>query len=134
MLPDGSRTTGQTTFTRSNGTTGTVADAELLYDARGHAVTQTVTVSNNGATTITNKLLNPNGSLAGNVTRTTSADGNTTTQTMDRNGDHVMIGWTAASHSRNRKPSSMSGSPRRFPSPPRLFMKILNDGAPESRT
>ena len=36
----------------------------------------------------------------------------------------------AASQSRNKKPSSISGRPRRAPSPPRLFMNILKLGAP----
>ena len=40
----------------------------------------------------------------------------------------------AASQSRNKKPSSISGRPRRAPSPPRLFMNILKLGAPYLRT
>ncbi len=37
-LPDGSRITAQTTFTRSNGSTGTVADTVLVAEEQGHRV------------------------------------------------------------------------------------------------
>src|SRR3546814_9115279 len=40
----------------------------------------------------------------------------------------------AASHKRSRNPSSMSGRPSRLPSPPRIFMKILNVVTPSSFT
>jgi trimeric autotransporter adhesin len=36
---DGSEVTGQTTFTRSDGSTGTVANTVLAADAQGYAVT-----------------------------------------------------------------------------------------------
>src|SRR5262245_24414962 len=48
-------------------------------------------------------------------------------------GQTIPPAAAAASHRRNKKPSSMSGRPNRFPSPPRLFMKILKEGAPRSR-
>ena len=41
-LPDGSRITGQTVFTRANGTTGTVANTALVAEAGGHRVEETV--------------------------------------------------------------------------------------------
>jgi hypothetical protein len=37
-LPDGSVITGQTTFTKTNGATGTVANATLAYNAKGNRV------------------------------------------------------------------------------------------------
>ena len=41
-LPDGSRITGQTTFTRANGTPGTVANTTLVTDAAGYRVEEAV--------------------------------------------------------------------------------------------
>jgi trimeric autotransporter adhesin len=54
---DGSEINGQTTFTRSNGTTGTVANTVLATETQGYAVTTTVTTdaSGNRTETIPNK-------------------------------------------------------------------------------
>ena len=41
-MPDGSVITGQTTFTRSNGTTGTVANTTLVTDTAGYRVVEVV--------------------------------------------------------------------------------------------
>lgn len=41
-LPDGSMITGQTTYQRANGTTGTVANTPLVTDAAGYRVEETV--------------------------------------------------------------------------------------------
>jgi hypothetical protein len=41
-LPDGSLITGQTSFTKTNGLTGTVANTTLSFEADGHKVTQEV--------------------------------------------------------------------------------------------
>jgi len=46
---DGSAITGETSFTFSNGTTGTVASVSLATDGNGHKLVQTTAV--NGATT-----------------------------------------------------------------------------------
>ena len=39
-MPDGSITPWQTTFTRANGTTGTVANTSLVAEAAGHRVVE----------------------------------------------------------------------------------------------
>src|SRR5262249_60194353 len=45
VLPDGSRTEGQTTFTRAAGTTGAAADVALTFDPAGEATHHTGTVN-----------------------------------------------------------------------------------------
>lgn len=45
-LPDGSVIAGKSTFTRSNGTTGTVGDMILAMDAQGHRLEQTQSTVN----------------------------------------------------------------------------------------
>jgi hypothetical protein len=47
-LPDGSVITGQTTFKRANGTTGTVANTTLTADAAGYRVTEVVSTDVGG--------------------------------------------------------------------------------------
>ena len=55
-LPDGSVITGQTTFTRANGTTGTVANTTLTADAAGYRVVEVVSTDAGG-----NRVLTQNG-------------------------------------------------------------------------
>lgn len=88
-LPDGSKIVGTTTFTKSDGSTGTVADAVLAYEAAGYVVTKTTTTNGDGSTTIENRATNADGSLANKTVLTTSADGNTRTTSFDNNGDGV---------------------------------------------
>nr|WP_188311850.1 hypothetical protein [Salinarimonas soli] len=90
VLPDGSRILGQTTFTRYDGSTGAVADAEFRYDTEGYAVAQTVTHNADGSTTVTNTMRNPDGSRAGEIAGTTSGDGRTVTLKEDTDGDGVV--------------------------------------------
>ena len=86
-LPDGSSIDGETTFTKSDGTAGTAATVNLVYDSTDYDVRQTVGTGTSSATAITNTLLNPDGSLAGTVTTVTSADHLTkTTTTADSGG------------------------------------------------
>jgi len=87
---DGSKITGTTTFTKSNGSTGMAADAELSYDPNGFVVAQTVTHNGDGSTTVDTKANNTDGSLANETVATTSADGNTRTTTYDDDGDGVV--------------------------------------------
>jgi len=87
---DGSSIDGQTSFTRTNGTTGTAAAVTFAYDAAGHALQTTTTHNADGSTTIDNKALNPDGSLANERILTTSADGKTKTLSVDLNGDGVI--------------------------------------------
>ena len=86
-LPDGSSIDGVTTFTRTDGTTGTAATVSLGYDANGYAVLQAVTHDADGSTTIDNKAFDPDGRLAHQAITTTTADGRTRTISFDRNGD-----------------------------------------------
>jgi hypothetical protein len=62
-LPDGSKITGETTFNKSGGGTGTAATVSLATDALGYALDHTETTSGT-VTTIDNKARNADGSLA----------------------------------------------------------------------
>jgi Ca2+-binding RTX toxin-like protein len=88
-LPDGSVIDGQTTYTKSDGSTRAVATVSFSVDANGYAVKTTTSV-NAGVTTIDNKALNADGSLANETTLVTSADGLTKTTSFDFNGDGVI--------------------------------------------
>src|ERR1700722_453475 len=85
-LADGSQIVGETTYTKSDGTTGTVADASFAYDSNGYATQQTVT-TNDGSTSIDVKAFNSDGSLANETISTTSADGLTVTLQYDHTGN-----------------------------------------------
>jgi hypothetical protein len=87
VLADGSKITGETTYTKSDGTTGTVADASFAYDSNGYATQQTTTTNSDGSTTIDVKAFNPDGSLANETVRTTSADGLSITLQFDDTGN-----------------------------------------------
>ena len=83
---DGSSIDGETTFTRSDGTTGTAATVTFAYDGADYNVQQSVTQSG-GSTTVTNSAYNPDGTLAQTVSTTTSASGlDKTTVTADGSG------------------------------------------------
>jgi trimeric autotransporter adhesin len=90
VLPDGSVIDGQSTFTRSGGGTGKAATVTLTSDLTGYIVNRTVTHNGDGSTTIDNKALNPDGSVAYEITGLTSADGNTRTLSFDHDGDAVV--------------------------------------------
>ena len=64
MLPDGSMIEGQTTYTRNNGTTGTVGNVTLTAEAGGHNVIQTVTTDGAGNRVIDSKGYGTGGALA----------------------------------------------------------------------
>jgi hypothetical protein len=89
LLPDGSRVTGETTYTKSDGTTGTAADAVFAYDSTGYVVAQTVTHIGDGSTTIDNKAFTTSGTLANEITSTISASGTSKTTIFDDDGDGV---------------------------------------------
>ena len=89
-LPDGSSISGETTFTRADGTTGTAADATLAYEGKGFNVRQTTAHSADGSTTLDSKAYNADGSLAGEITSTTSVDGATVSLAYEDNGDGVI--------------------------------------------
>ncbi len=88
-LPDGSSIDGETTFTYSNGTTGTAATVTFAYDTQGHVVTTTTTTNADGSTTVQNVADNADGSLAYQNILNTSADGQTKTLTDLDNGGLV---------------------------------------------
>jgi hypothetical protein len=90
LLPDGSRVTGESTYTKSDGTTGTAADAVFAYDGSGYVVAQTVTHNGDGSTTIDNKAFTTGGTLASEITSTINASGTSKTTTFDDNGDGVV--------------------------------------------
>ena len=81
QLPDGSSIDGETTFTYSNGKTGTAATVTFAYDAQGHLVTTTTTTNADGSTTVANVASNPDGSIDYKNILNTSANGLTKTLT-----------------------------------------------------
>ncbi|MVA35473.1 beta strand repeat-containing protein [Agrobacterium vitis] len=89
VLPDGSAISGETTFTKSDGSTGTAADAVFSYDPDGYLVKQTRAKNTDGTSTLDSKSFNANGTLASETLSTYSADGNTVTRKFDDNGDGV---------------------------------------------
>lgn len=89
VLADGSKILGTSTYTKSDGSTGTAADAALSYDARGYVITQTVTTNGDGSKTIKNVAATADGQVVEIITATISADGNSRTTLFDLNGDGV---------------------------------------------
>lgn len=89
-LPDGSSIKGQTTYTKSDGTTGIAADVTFAYDPNGYVVQSTVTHNADGSTTIDNKAFGASGNLAEETIRKASADGKTITLSRDANGDGIV--------------------------------------------
>ncbi len=87
---DGSKITGQTTFTKSDGTTGTVANTSLATDANGYAVTTTSSTDANGTVLVTSTGLNSDGKVAFVDSSSTNADGSAITNSYDNNGDGVV--------------------------------------------
>ena len=88
-LPDGSSIDGETSFTRSDGTTGTAA-AVSFATSGDYVVQQSVTQNSAGATVLENSAYTPDGQLAEQITTTTSANGLDITTTYDWNGDGVI--------------------------------------------
>jgi hypothetical protein len=89
VLPDGTKISGETTYTTSTGS-GTAADVSLAFDPAGYTTQQTTTLNGDGSTTIDVKALNPDGSLANETLSTTSADGLTVTIQYDDGGTGVI--------------------------------------------
>lgn len=90
QLADGSKIEGTASFTRSDSSTGKVADARLAFDASGDVVTRSETVNGDGSTTIVSTATRANGSLANTTSSTTSADGLSITIEFDDDGDGVL--------------------------------------------
>lgn len=89
VLADGSKIIGTSTYAKSDGSTGTAADAALCYDARGYIITQAVTTNGDGSRTIKNVAAAADGQVVEITTATISADGNNRTTLFDVNGDGV---------------------------------------------
>ncbi|MEW9309937.1 beta strand repeat-containing protein [Labrys neptuniae] len=89
VLPDGSKISGKTTYTKSDGSTGTAADASFAYDANGYLVTSTTSHNDDGSTSIDAKATNTDGSLASETISTVSSNGTNRTIKYDDNGDGV---------------------------------------------
>ncbi|WFU10924.1 DUF4214 domain-containing protein [Rhizobium sp. CB3090] len=84
---DGSAITGTTTFTKSDGSTGTVGDAVLASDSNGYIVKSTVVTNADQSKTNTIQAYNADGSLAFQDLVTTSADGNSVSTKFDDDGN-----------------------------------------------
>ena len=88
-LPDGSVITGQTTFTRANGTTGTVANTTLTADADGYRVEEVVTTDTSGNRVVTQTAYAEDGGVAFKIITTTSPTSAVVQRLFDDNGDGV---------------------------------------------
>ncbi|WFU04668.1 DUF4214 domain-containing protein (plasmid) [Rhizobium sp. CB3171] len=84
---DGSAITGTTTYTKSDGSTGTVGDAVLASDTSGYIVKSTIVTNADQSKTNTIQAYNADGSLAFQELVTTSADGNSVTTKFDDDGN-----------------------------------------------
>ncbi|MBY3565708.1 hypothetical protein HFN67_15980 [Rhizobium laguerreae] len=84
---DGSAITGTTTFTRADGTTGTVGDAKLAADENGYIVRTTSTTKADSSVEKTILAYNKDGSLAFRNVVTTSADGRSVQTKFDDDGN-----------------------------------------------
>ncbi|WP_342154918.1 DUF4214 domain-containing protein [Methylorubrum sp. SB2] len=89
VMEDGSTIDGQTTFTRSNGTTGTAATVSLAASA-GAGVVKSAISAVNGVVTVDNKVLDTGGRLVSESTLVTSADHKIRTLSLDDDGDGVV--------------------------------------------
>ncbi len=89
-LPDGSVITGKTTFTKSDGSTGTVADTTLVAESAGHRVEKDISTNAAGNRVEVSTGYNADGSIAFVLTAETSPDGLMITNSLDRNGDGVV--------------------------------------------
>jgi len=89
VLPDGSVIEGQTTFKKSNGTTGTVASTSLVAETDGHRVTEAVSTDVNGNRVVVNTVYGAGGTILYAVTSVTSPSGASITNSWDDDGDGV---------------------------------------------
>jgi Ca2+-binding RTX toxin-like protein len=90
VLPDGSAITGQTTFTRSNGTTGTVANTTLVREVGGHRVVEVTSTDAAGNRVVVSTAYDADGSVAFTVKSVTNPAGTLVTNSYDDNGDGVV--------------------------------------------
>lgn len=86
-LPDGSQITGQTTFMRDDGTTGTVVNTTLVAEGQGHRVVHVESTDGSGNRVLETTAYSADGSMAYSIHSVTSPDGSDITNTYDDNGD-----------------------------------------------
>ena len=88
---DGSSIDGETTYTKTDGSTGTAASVTLEQVAAGTVLeTPLITKNPDGSTTIDDATLHPDGSLATETISTTSADRLTKTIAFDDAGNGII--------------------------------------------
>ena len=88
-LPDGSVITGQTTFTRANGTTGTVANTTLTADSAGYRVVESAVTNIANERVLTQTGYDKDGGVAFRVVSVTNPSGTASLRFYDDNGDGV---------------------------------------------
>ncbi len=89
-LPDGSVITGTTTFTWSDGTTGTVADTTLVSDSNSYRIEESEVIDGAGVRTHIQTGYGADGAISFVITSVTTADGSSITNSYDTNGDGVV--------------------------------------------
>ncbi|MCG7522233.1 DUF4214 domain-containing protein [Ruegeria sp. Ofav3-42] len=89
-LPDGSVITGKTTFTKSDGTTGTVADTTLVSNAQSYRIEESEVTASEGVRTHIQTGYGADGAISFVITSVTSADGTSISNSYDDNGDGVV--------------------------------------------
>ncbi|WP_217356583.1 FG-GAP-like repeat-containing protein [Ruegeria atlantica] len=89
-LPDGSVITGQTTFTKSDGTTGTVADTLLVSNTQSYRIEESEVTDSEGVRTHIQTGYGADGAISFVITSVTSADGTSIANSYDDNGDGVV--------------------------------------------
>ncbi|WP_208860676.1 DUF4214 domain-containing protein, partial [Pseudovibrio ascidiaceicola] len=115
-LSDGSVIAGQTTFTRADGTTGTVGDMKLAAESQGYRVEQVESIDGAGARTLITTAYESDGSKAYEIHSVTSADGLVLTNRYDDNGDGVtnriqtIVTVVGSDSSRTQTESNFAGS------------------------
>ncbi|WP_057461214.1 FG-GAP-like repeat-containing protein [Pseudovibrio sp. POLY-S9] len=115
-LSDGSVIAGQSTFTWSDGTTGTVGDMKLAASDMGYRVEQVESVDGAGARTLIATAYETDGSKAFEIHSVTSADGLVLTNRYDDNGDGVtnriqsIVTVVGSDGSRTQTESNFAGS------------------------
>jgi hypothetical protein len=87
VLSDGSSIDGEARFTRADGSTGTVADVTLAYDAAGGTVTRTSVTNADLSVTRTTTARDETGKVLAVTVKTTSADGRTDAISFDDDGN-----------------------------------------------
>ncbi|KZK97222.1 Bifunctional hemolysin/adenylate cyclase precursor [Pseudovibrio sp. Ad5] len=115
-LSDGSVIAGQTTFTWSDGTTGTVGDMKLAASDMGYRVEQVESIDGAGARTLIATAYESDGSKAYEIHSVTDADGLVLTNRYDDNGDGVtnriqsIVTVVGSDGSRTQTESNFAGS------------------------